>query len=72
MKIEVRVVPNSGRQEVVQVAEREYKVFLKRSPENNKANEELLALLKKHFKCPVALVRGRTSRTKLIEVRRGD
>ncbi|MCR4285241.1 MAG: DUF167 domain-containing protein [archaeon] len=72
MKIRVIVVPNSGRQEILKISEKEYKVFLKRSPEKNKANDELVGLLKKEFKCPVAIIRGKTSKTKLVEIKNGD
>ena len=69
MRIAVRVVPNSGRQEVIQISSDEYRVFLKRSPENNKANEELVKMLSKHFKRKVAILRGKTSKNKIIEIK---
>ena len=71
MKIKVRVRPNSGRQEIQKLSEEEYKVFLKKSPEDNKANEELVKLLKKHFKQEVKIIKGHTSRDKVIEVNSG-
>ena len=49
MKIKVKVQPNSGRREVLKVGENEYKVFLKKQPEDGKANIELEKVLKKHF-----------------------
>lgn len=72
MKIVVNVRPNSGRQEIQKVSPKEYKVFLKRQPEKNKANDELVSLLKKEFKCPVAILRGKTSHTKIIEIKDGN
>jgi uncharacterized protein (TIGR00251 family) len=72
MIIKAKVRPNSGRQEIQQVTGNEYKIFLKKSPEDNKANEELLKLLKKHFKSEVKLIKGHTSKNKIIEVKDGD
>ena len=69
MRIAVRVVTNSGKQEVTKISPDEYKVFLKRSPENNKANEELVKMLSKHFKRKVTILRGKTSRNKIIEIK---
>lgn len=69
MKIVVNVRPNSGRQEIKKISDSEYNIFLKRSPEKNKANEELVSLLKREFKCPVVILRGKTSGTKIVEVK---
>ena len=69
MKIVVNVRPNSGRQEIQKISEGEYKIFLKKHPEDNKANEELISLLKKEFKHPIAIIRGKSSRTKLVEIK---
>ena len=68
MKLKIKVQPNSGRQEIIQLSEDEYKVFLKKSPEDNKANLELIKLLKKHFKSDVKIIKGHTSKNKIIEV----
>ena len=64
--------PNSGRQEILKIAENEYKVFLKKSPESGKANLELEKLLSKHFGKEVKIIKGASSRKKLIEVKDGD
>jgi len=43
---------------------------LKKSPEDNKANEELTKLLKKYFnEKNVKIIKGLTSRNKIIEVK---
>ena len=69
MKINLKVQPKSGRQEIIRVDEDSYKVFLKKSPEDNKANEELTKLLKKYFnEKNVKIIKGLTSRNKIIEV----
>jgi uncharacterized protein (TIGR00251 family) len=68
MKIEVKVQPNSGREEIKKISDSEYKIFLKKPAEKNKANIELLKLLKKHFKTEVKLLSGKTSKKKIVEV----
>ena len=45
MRLKIKVTPNSGRQELVKLSDGEYKVFLKKSHEDNKANEELIKFL---------------------------
>lgn len=68
MRITVKVVPNSGRQEVVEVEKDTYKVFLKKTPKENKANEELIKLLSRRLKKKVRIVTGKTSRKKTLEL----
>ena len=67
MKIKVKVKPNSGKQEIIK-KDNFYLVYLQSSPENNKANIELLKLLKKHFKKEVRIKSGFTSRNKFVEI----
>lgn len=67
MKIKIKVKPNSGKSEVIE-KEENYIVHLKSPPENNKANIELLKLLKKYFKKEVKIKSGFTSKIKIIEV----
>ena len=43
-------------------------ISVKAPPENNKANLAVIKLLKKHFKKPVYLISGATSRNKVVEV----
>jgi len=68
MKLKIKVSPNSKKQEIVKVNDSEYKVFLKKPAENNKANIELIKLLIKHFKKKVNIIRGFTSRNKIVEI----
>ena len=67
MKIRIKVKPNSGKQEIIKKQDF-YLAYLKSSPENNKANIELLKLLKRHFKKEVKIKSGFTSRNKIIEL----
>jgi len=72
MRINVKVFPKSGRQEVLQVSEGEYRVYLKKVAEDGRANMELEKLLKKYFGVNVKIVKGFTSRNKVAEVENGN
>lgn len=63
--MKVKVHPNSGRQEVVEGDI--VKIYLKSQPENGKANEELLKILKKHFGKRFRIKSGFTSKNKVVE-----
>ncbi|MEK6830344.1 MAG: DUF167 domain-containing protein [Nanoarchaeota archaeon] len=66
--IKIKVKPNSSKQEVIK-EDGGYIVHLKSRPENNKANLELVKLLKKHFGKTVTIKSGLTSRNKTAEVK---
>lgn len=73
MKLNIRIQPNSKKQEIQQSIDGSIsKVFLKNPPKDNKANEELIKLLRKHFKKEVKIIKGFTSKRKLIEVKDGN
>lgn len=68
----VRVQPRSSRSELVRISETEFKARLTSAPEKGKANQELLELLADYLGVPpsnLRLIRGQTSRVKLIEVK---
>ena len=67
MIIKIKVKPNSGKQEIVKEGN-EYFAYLKSSPENNKANIELISLLNKYFKVKAKIKSGFTSRIKTVEI----
>ncbi len=67
MIIKIKALPSSGKQEVVKKDE-VYNVYLKSAPIDNKANTELVKLLKKYFDKPVKIKSGFTSRNKIVEV----
>ncbi|MBD3252776.1 hypothetical protein GF386_03535 [Candidatus Pacearchaeota archaeon] len=74
MKINARVIPGSGRQEIVKINNDFYKIYLKKTPEDNKANFELLKLLKNYFKNSydfenIKIIKGRFSRNKIVEIK---
>jgi len=68
MIISVRVKPNSSKQEVERVSEKEFLVYLKKPARDGKANDELLKLLKKYFGKPVKIKSGLTFRKKMLEI----
>jgi uncharacterized protein (TIGR00251 family) len=73
MRLKIKVQPNSGRQEIQKTIDGEItKVFLKNSPKNNKANEELVKFLSKYFGSKVKIIKGFSSKRKTIEVNNGN
>mgnify|MGYP003347683444 CR=1 FL=1 len=68
MIIQVKVYPNSRNKEIIKISENNYKVYLKKQAENNKANIELLILLKNYFNKKVYIIKGLKSRNKVIEI----
>jgi uncharacterized protein (TIGR00251 family) len=70
--ITVRVQPKSRQQQLIQLSSTEFKARLKAAPDRGQANAELLALLADYFGLPpsrLAIIQGKTSRTKLIEIK---
>lgn len=68
MIINVKVRPQSGKQEIKKISEKEYIVYLKKPAEDNKANLELIKILKKYFSCNINIIKGTKSKNKLIKV----
>lgn len=75
MILKIKVKPNSGEQELVKISDDEYVISLKKPAENNKANIELLKLLKRYFKARVGdikIIKGIKSKNKIIEVKNAN
>lgn len=71
MKIKVRVMPNSAREEVVKEGD-EYIVRVKVPPQEGKANEAVIKLIAAYLKVPKSTVRiasGLTGRNKIVEIK---
>ena len=68
MIIKVKAKPNSKEQEIIKISENEYKIALREKAEDNKANIELLKLLKKYFGKEAKIVKGLKSRNKIVEI----
>ncbi|MFA5794353.1 MAG: DUF167 domain-containing protein [Candidatus Brocadiia bacterium] len=70
MRIELKVIPNASKN-LVKQEPGQFKVYLTASPTDGKANAALIEVLAKHFKIAkrrVAIIRGQTSRYKLVEI----
>jgi len=72
MKIKVKVKPGSSKQNIVKISDEVYEVNLKSRPEDGKANAELLKMLRKEFKKDIKILRGLTSKNKIIEVNKNE
>jgi uncharacterized protein (TIGR00251 family) len=71
MRIYVRVIPRSGKDEVVKISDAEYKVKVTAPPEKGKANEKVVELLAYHLAVPkssMKIIAGKTARIKIIDV----
>ena len=68
MIIKVKVKPNSGKQEVKKIGDAEYIVSLKKPAEDNKANIELVKLLKKHFSDDINIIKGLKIKNKVVKI----
>lgn len=72
MIIKIKVKANAGKQEVIKVDNRKYEVSLRSKAENNKANLELLKLLRRYFKKDIRIIAGVRSKNKILEVKKID
>ena len=72
MQLSVKVIPRSSKSDVVgPMSDGVLKVKLAAVPEKGKANEELRAVLARHFKVPVntvEIVSGATSTRKQVRI----
>ena len=68
MIIKIHVYPHSGKEEIVKLNEDSYKVYLKKFPEEGKANIELLKLLKRHFRVEAKIIKGLSNRNKIVKI----
>lgn len=72
MKIIVTVKPNSSKGPLVERGkDGNYTVYFRAKPHDGEANAALIELLAKHFQIPktsIAIIRGATSRYKVIEI----
>lgn len=71
MYLKTKVHPNSKKNEVVKKAEDSFEIFVRAKPVEGKANDAALDLLSEHLKVArskLRLVRGASSRNKIIEM----
>jgi len=70
LRIEVKVVPNSSKNELVKT-ETGYRARIRCAPVEGRANEALVALLAKELGVPksdIEIVKGKTSRNKTVVI----
>ena len=72
MILEIKVQPNSKRRKLLFIDRLHCKANLKSSPEDGKANKELIKLLSKYFKVEAKIIKGKTSKNKLVKIEDGD
>jgi hypothetical protein len=69
MKISIKLHPNSSQEKIKEIGkDKEYEVWIKEKPIDGKANEELIKVLKKHFKKDVKITSGFSSRRKIVNI----
>lgn len=71
MRIYVKAVPRSSRNEIIKISEGEYKVKLTAPPAEGKANEMLQKILADYFgisKSNVKIIAGKSARIKIIDI----
>ena len=71
MVIQVKVKPNARTSALEQAADGSWTAQLKSPPVDGRANEELIALVAKHFGCrkaDVGIKSGASSRTKRVSI----
>lgn len=72
MIIQVKVKTKQQESKVIQTGEYEYTVWVKALPDKNKANEEIISLLAKHFlvnRKEIQIKTGKTSSKKTIIIK---
>ena len=70
-RIWLTVKPQARKEEIVRLAEGEYRVSVDAPAKEGKANEAVTELLASHFsvtKSAIRIVRGQSARRKLIEI----
>jgi uncharacterized protein (TIGR00251 family) len=71
MLLNIKVTPKSSKNELVKQSDGSYKAKLSAAPTEGKANESLIKILSEEFGVPktkIKIVRGLTSRNKVIEI----
>lgn len=67
--VKIKLHSNSSQEKINKLNEKEYEVWIKEKPINNKANLELIRLLRKYFKKEVEIKSGFISKNKIIEIK---
>ena len=71
MRIYVKVIPRSSKNEITKISEGEYKVHLTAPPVDGEANKKLIEILVDFFnvsKSNIAIIGGKSTQTKIVEI----
>ncbi len=66
--MEIKVIPNSSSDEVVEGADGRLTVRVRAVPERGKANRAVIKILEEYFNADVQIVAGARSRRKVVEI----
>jgi uncharacterized protein len=72
MRVYVKVFTKSGRNDIVEVSEKQFEVRTTAIPAKGEANEAVIKLLAKYFKTAksnIEIVGGKTTREKIIDIK---
>jgi len=72
MRIYIKVIPRSAKNEVQKISEGEYKIKLTAPPVDGEANKMLIKILAEYFgvsKSSIEIVGGKTAKTKIIDIK---
>ena len=69
MKVNVKLHPNSSREQIKKISEKELEIWIKEKPIDNMANIKLIKTLKRYFNKDIKIVSGFTSKNKVIEIK---
>ena len=71
IRLTIHLRPGSKKEEIEKISDSEWKVKIRARPIDGQANERLIEYLAEEFKCAkskIAIIKGATSRTKLVEI----
>jgi uncharacterized protein (TIGR00251 family) len=71
MRINVKVKPSAGRNEIKKIDKTHFEVKVAVPPEKGKANQRTIEILAKYFKIPkskITLISGETYREKVFDI----
>ena len=69
--ITLKVLPRSSRNQIIKISENEFKIKITSAPVGGEANKKVIDFLSKEWKISkskIKITRGKTSKTKLIEI----
>ncbi len=72
MRVYIKVIPKSSQNKLEKQADGSYKAWVRAVPEKGRANQALVELVAQEWqvaKNQVEVIAGKTSRTKLVEIR---